>query len=257
MKKLVWSETLVEGGRAFAGRLAPPPAVAGPFQDIPGGKASPFYRDVATLAYRLPADAVPVRGTAGDEQRRYARRRAARRGATRSRTRRRPAASGGRQHTVDPVRLSGTTDVRSLVVTLADAGRFDLRSRSARSRRATMARPSAGSPISRFGSFRQTTSAFAPVTARAFRIDFKRPADNGPVLATDHQFARARYRRAPLRPGAAPAGSAHPAACPFRGYPGQPVRGEGGLRRRGGLLCACRRCRGTGIDRAGGRGAAT
>jgi hypothetical protein len=35
MKKLVWSTTLIEGGPPFRGVLAKPPAVAGPFQNIP------------------------------------------------------------------------------------------------------------------------------------------------------------------------------------------------------------------------------
>jgi len=35
MKKLVWSETQVEGGQPFHGVLAMPPTVSGPFQNIP------------------------------------------------------------------------------------------------------------------------------------------------------------------------------------------------------------------------------
>jgi len=51
MKKLVWSETRIVGGRAFHGRLALPPAVAGPYQDIAGAAAvAPFYRDFRVLA---------------------------------------------------------------------------------------------------------------------------------------------------------------------------------------------------------------
>jgi hypothetical protein len=34
MKKYVWSETVVEGGHPFQGKLPQPPAVAGPFQSI-------------------------------------------------------------------------------------------------------------------------------------------------------------------------------------------------------------------------------
>jgi hypothetical protein len=34
LKKLVWSETRVDGSRRFAGKLAPPPQVSGPFQDL-------------------------------------------------------------------------------------------------------------------------------------------------------------------------------------------------------------------------------
>jgi hypothetical protein len=54
MKKVVWSETTVDGGAAP--RLPAPPAVAGPFQDLAGAHAAPaWYRDIAVLA--LPAEA--------------------------------------------------------------------------------------------------------------------------------------------------------------------------------------------------------
>jgi hypothetical protein len=55
MKKIVWSETTVEGGGA-APRLRAPPSVAGPFQDLAGAHPAPsWYRDIAVLA--LPAEA--------------------------------------------------------------------------------------------------------------------------------------------------------------------------------------------------------
>lgn len=63
MKKYVWSETRIEGGKAFFGKLPQPPAVAGPFQNMgrePGfmggeaEKAPDFYTDAAVIAYRLP-----------------------------------------------------------------------------------------------------------------------------------------------------------------------------------------------------------
>ncbi len=76
MKKYVWSETRVEGGRKFAGKLPAPPCVNGPFQNLeapppfrpqpqtaPGAKLPPppvpiayptFYADSAVVAYRLP-----------------------------------------------------------------------------------------------------------------------------------------------------------------------------------------------------------
>ena len=41
MKKVVWSETGVEGGRAVEQRLAPLPDVAGPYQDCPRWGADP------------------------------------------------------------------------------------------------------------------------------------------------------------------------------------------------------------------------
>ena len=63
MKKLVWSEIRVEGGRPFNGMLPKPPSTTGPFQNIgrggrgggSGAAATPeFYADSAVIAYRLP-----------------------------------------------------------------------------------------------------------------------------------------------------------------------------------------------------------
>ena len=64
MKKYVWSETDVEGGQPFAGRLTHPPDNTGAFQDIgihdllnapPGAKPIPqFYADSVVIAYRRP-----------------------------------------------------------------------------------------------------------------------------------------------------------------------------------------------------------
>jgi hypothetical protein len=55
MKKLVWSETIVEGGRPFTGELPLPPTATGPFQNIPrAGATNTFYADSGVVAYRLP-----------------------------------------------------------------------------------------------------------------------------------------------------------------------------------------------------------
>src|SRR5260370_41816578 len=61
MKKYVWSETLVEGGKPFVGTLAHPPSNTGAFQNMgvrdslaaPAGAPAPppFYADRAVLAY--------------------------------------------------------------------------------------------------------------------------------------------------------------------------------------------------------------
>jgi len=79
MKKYVWSETVVEGGRPFAGRLAHPPQNTGAFQNLGihddlGNYASPpkFYADAAVVAVRMrPAeaadDAVEARITSSGE----------------------------------------------------------------------------------------------------------------------------------------------------------------------------------------------
>jgi hypothetical protein len=61
MKKLVWSVTPVEGGKAFHGKLPQPPDVIGPIQNAPPHGDHPptpstaalhFYRDAIVLAYR-------------------------------------------------------------------------------------------------------------------------------------------------------------------------------------------------------------
>ena len=67
LKKLVWSETVVPGGRRFKGRLPSPPGVTGPFQTLPlndplaaisGDQAKPAPQlsgPVAVLAYQIDA----------------------------------------------------------------------------------------------------------------------------------------------------------------------------------------------------------
>ncbi|MBU6268162.1 MAG: glycoside hydrolase [Sphingomonadales bacterium] len=75
LKKLVWSETTVAGGKPFKGQLAPPPQVTGPFgnltpaksiDEMMGGdkvKTPPqHYGDIRVLAFPAPAAAelVPV-----------------------------------------------------------------------------------------------------------------------------------------------------------------------------------------------------
>jgi hypothetical protein len=66
MKKFVWTETRVEGGKPFSGKLAHPPTEIGPFQNLKvegavktGREAEvklpePWYADAAVVAFRLP-----------------------------------------------------------------------------------------------------------------------------------------------------------------------------------------------------------
>jgi alpha-L-rhamnosidase len=63
LKKLVWSETSIEGGKPFKGKLPAPPGVTGPFQSLPindalaalsGGdapKTPTYYADIKVFAY--------------------------------------------------------------------------------------------------------------------------------------------------------------------------------------------------------------
>ncbi|MDE3061908.1 MAG: glycoside hydrolase [Acidobacteriota bacterium] len=70
MKKYVWSETLVEGGKPFTGTLAHPPSNTGAFQNIgirdslgaaPGAKKTPqFYADSVVIAYRRASSDVSI-----------------------------------------------------------------------------------------------------------------------------------------------------------------------------------------------------
>jgi len=63
MKKMVWSETRVEGGRPFSSALAHPPETSGAFQNlsVPGRRAPDgtvvtppqFYADAAVIAYKV------------------------------------------------------------------------------------------------------------------------------------------------------------------------------------------------------------
>src|SRR5437016_5844899 len=72
MKKVVWSESRLEGGKPFHAVLPHPSQVSGPFQNIPifdflamiSGQAATagpsFYADTAVIAYRDPANDVPI-----------------------------------------------------------------------------------------------------------------------------------------------------------------------------------------------------
>ena len=61
MKKYVWSETRIEGGKPFTGRLPHPPDNTGAFQNLPihdlmtsDTPAPQFYADAAVVAFKVP-----------------------------------------------------------------------------------------------------------------------------------------------------------------------------------------------------------
>ena len=63
MKRLVWSETSLTGPMNFSGKLAEPPSNQGSVRDSGAGArpdAPHFYADSAVVAYRTPADEVPM-----------------------------------------------------------------------------------------------------------------------------------------------------------------------------------------------------
>jgi hypothetical protein len=84
MKKLVWSETVLEGARRFNGELVSPPQTTGVFQTLPrplgpadltsARKPEPpptYYGDAAVLAYPMPQVTAPPRAiiSTGEDQR--------------------------------------------------------------------------------------------------------------------------------------------------------------------------------------------
>ena len=73
MKKYVWSETRVDGGRPFTGVLPRPPSATGSYQNLVGGRGGigggqaatqppppEFYADAAVVAYRAPDSDRPM-----------------------------------------------------------------------------------------------------------------------------------------------------------------------------------------------------
>jgi hypothetical protein len=63
MKKYVWTETRIEGGKAFSGKLPQPSETAGAFQNVGIGEGlmsgfigvkPKFYQDALVIAYKLP-----------------------------------------------------------------------------------------------------------------------------------------------------------------------------------------------------------
>ncbi len=60
MKKVVWSDTLIQSGGTFIGKLPHPPFNNSPIQNLGRSRDEnpdpTFYRDIAVYAYRLPVD---------------------------------------------------------------------------------------------------------------------------------------------------------------------------------------------------------
>lgn len=61
MKKLVWRTSYLKGGETFSGKLPEPFDTPGRFQNLPtGGYSDPYYRDIAVLALKVPAEDIPL-----------------------------------------------------------------------------------------------------------------------------------------------------------------------------------------------------
>ena len=66
MKKIVWNETRIEGGKPFTGKLPNPPSSTGAFQNLSLkesfglSKTLPkYYKDITVVAYKLPDSDIP------------------------------------------------------------------------------------------------------------------------------------------------------------------------------------------------------
>lgn len=167
MKKLVWSETPVVGGKRFQGKLTAPPGVTGPYQNLAlQDQKNAFYADALVLAYpdndvatvnisSVIAGEETVDGSALNDESLETTVRVGR-----------PAPGQAPTLTIS---YAKPTTVRSATVFIRDAwGMFTpvmtlprLEVRDGANWRALANVPMAGVP---------TTVSFAPVTAREFRL---------------------------------------------------------------------------------------
>jgi len=193
MKKFVWSETILEGGQRFSGRLPQPPRATGPFQNVPVTSVPfateeqfpGFYADAAVVAYRAPTTEAPTGEITP--------------GIT---------SSAGK---IDGMRLSDGDLANAIALPFGDGStswiQFDYK-RPTRVQSVTVAveRPAVGGPsdrptgsavwleanvdgegfrrvvdIPRTGASQQTI-AFAPVTAQVFRLVLERPEPQPGIL---------------------------------------------------------------------------
>jgi hypothetical protein len=182
MKKVVWSETLVPGGRRFQGRLAEPPRTTGRFADLfvegsvlgpPDPNPPTLYRDAAVVAYRLPEGAEPLpapritgAGAALDVS-------ALTDGSFRT------SVQAPRGTAAEPgavvVEYPRAVTIRSLVVALADnTNVFGQGGAGVKPRLEAQDTHGAWTRVADvdLGGAPQTTVSFAPVTAQRFRLVF-------------------------------------------------------------------------------------
>ena len=206
MKKLVWSETLVEGGARFKGTLASPPRTTGPFQNIPFVQefvrtefsAPEYYADAAVVAFPAGASAVSMRAL-------------------------HPTVTSS-SGPLDPARLWDGDLAQAVPLRCDKAATSWIRvsfskPQTIRALTTLVRRPAPESPfdvatggavwleaegaqgfakitdVPRDGALEQTV-AFAPVTARVFRLMLARPA-NADVEAPCHEIAELVLHTAP------------------------------------------------------------
>jgi len=70
MKKVVWTQTIVDGGKPFSGTLPKPSSASGPFQNLKLDNSSSlgmasvtspeYYHDISVIAYKVPEADIPM-----------------------------------------------------------------------------------------------------------------------------------------------------------------------------------------------------
>lgn len=70
MKKVVWSEMVIDGGKSFSGTLPKPPSASGPYQNLKLANESSlgmasitppeYYHDISVIAYKVPEADIPM-----------------------------------------------------------------------------------------------------------------------------------------------------------------------------------------------------
>ena len=254
MKKYVWSETRVEGGRPFTGVLPKPPSTTGPYQNQGGGRGGGGMMGAAPAASARvlcrqrggglsPAGrrAAPrIRAAEGDFQRRQFQS-----GRTHRRRPRQVHSSpgcAGRIEGLDSVRISRAADRPG--THLHCRGRR--RPGFWRPRRRRPEQPGTGSQRRRPAVSRgradstraRAPSSIPPVTARFFRVTIRTPSRSSrrrraAAREEAEASADAPAGAAPPRAHAAPACSAgrHPdcGTGPAWFHAGEPVSGKGRL----------------------------
>ncbi len=191
MKKMVWSETFLTGGMRFKGVLPKPPTASGPFQNLEEGAPPPgapppsehkpeLYKDQVVLAFPAPAGrlATPTRVTSSGGAFTYA--------ALTDGDLRNPVVlpiERGRPAFVayafdQPQTVKGLTLSTNLVQARFGPPGAALAQRLEASDDGIAFRTVASFTVSRLN---QRTYAFAPVTARHFRLAMEAPAGQGAI----------------------------------------------------------------------------
>jgi hypothetical protein len=196
MKKYVWSETPVSGGKHFHGMLPSPPSVTGPFQNLPlawsyepAGAARPrprHYADSAVVAFRRPASDLPatalrpvITSSAGPLDA------AALTAGTAPNPVRLPVPNVGSSAWIQ-FEFAAPQTVRAIRLAIREAPDWELAMYGASNPEKSLEVSDDGNSFRLVtalpeGETAERTTSFAPVTARCFRVSFRHVPRRGAV----------------------------------------------------------------------------